>query len=154
MDGKTHRIVGAVAGVGTTIACRHFERRDLRLFEVVGAGFGGVLGGMLPDVLEPATSSYHRQFAHSAAATGGLICAAAKTLGNVRNRLDAKADELYARAQASDNWLERILLYLGSFLLDGLTGFLTGLAGGYVSHVALDSMTPRGIPLLGVLPSC
>jgi len=37
------------------------------------AGLGGVYGGRLPDVLEPATSSWHRSLAHSGAAGGAIV---------------------------------------------------------------------------------
>jgi len=41
--------------------------------EVAGGALGGYVGGLLPDVLEPAISSWHRDVAHSCAAGGGIV---------------------------------------------------------------------------------
>lgn len=150
MNGKTHRVVGAVVGAGSTVAYRYAEQKSLRLGEFIGGGLGGVLGASLPDILEPATSSWHRGPAHSATGSAGLLYVAFKTVGNVRRQLDETADRYYERARSSEDWLEKGFYYLLAFLLDMANGFVTGVVPGYVSHVALDATTPRSVPILGL----
>lgn len=151
MNGPTHRRVGALAGVATNVAFSFAEKKPIRLGHIVGGGFGGAFGGALPDILEPATTgSYHRSFFHGAAPTGGLVYGALKGLGDIRHNLEAAADDLYARAKGSESWVEEILLSIGAFLVDLLAGFLTGIPGGYASHVLLDATTPRSIPIVGL----
>ena len=147
-NARTHQVVGVISGLGVTALCRIREEKNVRLGELLGAGFGGAVGGALPDLIEPATSSYHRQFAHSGVAAGGIVFTALKGLPALRAKLDAKADELYAQATAATHWLGEILLFLGAFLIDALAGFVTGVAGGYLSHILLDATTPRGVPII------
>jgi membrane-bound metal-dependent hydrolase YbcI (DUF457 family) len=153
MNGRVHRVVGAVAGVGTVFACRSQEQKPLRVAEFFGAIGGGVAGGMLPDILEPAVSSYHRRFAHSVAAAGGLVHAARHWVPSLRARLDAAADDYYARAANSQNWLEALIFRVIGFLVDVANGFVTAIAAGYASHVVLDAFTPRSIPIVGATHS-
>ncbi len=44
--------------------------------------------------------------------------------------------------------LTRLLYGLAELFWCMATGFLNGLPAGYVSHLALDAFTPRGLPLL------
>jgi membrane-bound metal-dependent hydrolase YbcI (DUF457 family) len=148
MDGKTHKQVGLLVGLGSVGVYRFAERKMPRLGEIAGAAFGGMLGAGMPDILEPATSSYHRGIAHGVATSAAGVAGAFKVLQDLRPRLDAKADELRARAAASENGLQRLLLALGALLVDFLNGLATGFVPGYVSHVTLDATTPRGIPLI------
>lgn len=44
--------------------------------------------------------------------------------------------------------LSQLFLNMFELFWRFLTGFTSGLAAGYVSHLALDAVTPRSIPLL------
>jgi len=44
--------------------------------------------------------------------------------------------------------ISRLLLSLFELLWRLAAGFANGLAAGYLSHLALDAVTPRSIPLL------
>lgn len=149
MNGRVHKAVGAGVGVASTFVWRAIEHKPLRLAEVAGGAFGGILGASLPDILEPATSSYHRGFAHSATMSSGIVYGAIKGLGEIRTTLDAQADELRAKAEVSCDWLLSLLLHLGAIALEFLSGAITAVVPGYVSHVVLDATTPRGVPIFG-----
>jgi membrane-bound metal-dependent hydrolase YbcI (DUF457 family) len=73
-------------------------------------------GSMIPDVLEPATGSYHRSFFHSFALLFGLGFFTFITLEN-----------------------------LTGFGVGAIIGFL---AVGYLSHLAMDALTPSSLPLI------
>lgn len=149
MNGKIHTGVGALAGLGTLIAWQWFEDKQIGVPELLGGALGGALGGRLPDLLEPARSSFHRRFAHSAVATGSLVEAAHRSLGPVKDRLEIFAGELKGKAANAVDWLDRAILLAAALLLDFLQGFFMGLVGGYVSHVFLDALTPRSVPVIG-----
>lgn len=75
----------------------------------------------LPDLIEPATSSHHRQFFHSAL-FGCLI---------------ASAGVKVYQWQPEEEW-EKLLRHV---LLAG--------CGAYLIHIVADACTPRGLPVLG-----
>lgn len=81
---------------------------------------GGLLGAKLPDILEPAIHSHHRKFFHSLVVAGGLAWAIRKVLSWPR---DSREQRLMRAA-------------------------VLGIAIGYASHLALDAMTPRSLPLI------
>lgn len=69
MNGTAHRWIGATSGA-VHGAARIYKSEEKHTFEtaaplVGAAAAGGLVGGMLPDLLEPATSPNHRGIAHS-----------------------------------------------------------------------------------------
>ena len=66
--------------------------------------------------------------------------------GELRNLAleNRKAKTLTTRPDLQQAWAE-----ICEFVWILMAGFLNGLAAGYVSHLVLDAMTPRGIPLAG-----
>ena len=83
--------------------------------------FGAVyFGGRMPDILEPATNPNHRAFLHSVAI---LL-------------LIAYGIKLLIDWKPQDDWQR-----LGK-------GLLIAAGVGYISHLVMDGMTPRGLPLL------
>ncbi|TGK12929.1 metal-dependent hydrolase [Leptospira stimsonii] len=69
-DKRSHQIVGWLAGL-FKVALEDQNRTDLTANKrlerlIIGAGLGAV-GGMIPDILEPADHPHHRQTAHSLA---------------------------------------------------------------------------------------
>lgn len=81
----------------------------------------GYFGGRIPDLLEPATNPNHRRFFHCV-----LVLL-----------LIAYGIKLLMDWKPKDN-AERIL-----------KGVLIATGIGYLSHLALDGMTPKSLPLLG-----
>jgi len=145
---KTHVIAGLASG--TTVAA--YRARDLEsghfLIEACGGGIGGMLGGIAPDVLEPAIHSWHRSVAHSGVA--GLVGARAVqqcASWQQRCRLEAHQHD-HLRSISQDDWA-RLWHALMAFLWRLLSGLIAGLPAGYISHLILDAASPRGIPIVG-----
>lgn len=77
----------------------------------------------IPDMIEPASHPHHRQFFHSVA-FAGMVCYGMSKICEWSPKTD------------SDKFARFCLLMIG-------TGILT--------HLVMDSLTPRSIPLLGKL---
>lgn len=78
-SGKQHALIGAgVAVAGWFVYCK-IAQRPLELGEVMLAAGVGAVGGLLPDLLEPAIHPNHRQFFHSYVA-GALLVQANRQL--------------------------------------------------------------------------
>ena len=149
---RTHDIGGAVVGLGVGVVKMDRIPADGRWAYVLGGVAGGVLGARLPDLLEPATSSWHRGTCHSLTALAmlGSACAAppevvvrhcgalfAHAEGARGTRLAPGCDP----RTASNHWWKEMLCY---FLL----GAIAGAAAGYLSHLVLDARTPRFLPII------
>lgn len=128
MNGKTHAIG---ADLAMSLAA-YYEAQQLQeqpksvekaCGAAVAAGGLGALCGSLPDLIEPATNPHHRQFFHSVAF--GII-----VFEGLRR--------VY-KWQPNDDWQR---LARGITLIAG---------GAYLVHLAMDSTTPRSLPLLGRL---
>ena len=117
-----------------------------RLLEVIGGGFGGCVGGRLPDVLEPATTPNHRGRAHSCAAAGTLLKLSNSKLRAWQQKCRDWADEFdRKRSTAPLGSVESVLLQVAALACRLFAGFLAGVLGGYVTHLALDACTPSCI---------
>ncbi len=149
MDGKTHRAVGA--GSGFVVALVRSEGQDgwKRFVEGLGGGVGGYLGACAPDVLEPAVHSWHRSGCHSVTAGASVVLGAKRAVGAWEKKCRKMADDFETKRQAPGaNDFHKALYLIIEVLLRMAAGVLSGAATGYVSHLALDAVTPRGIPLI------
>jgi hypothetical protein len=155
---KTHKYVGAGAGIALAAYKAKDEPNVQFVIEMAGGALGGMVGGMTPDWLEPAISSWHRGVCHSAG-VGEAIIYFQNILANLANACRENAAKCRIVPQVEDvhtgQWirieptpLEQAWADIREFLWTLLAGFLNGLAAGYVSHLVLDAMTPRSIPLL------
>jgi len=120
-NGKTHLVVGALVGVALDgmWQCWQMKRNPDRKFdwlEMAGACAAGGIVGILPDILEPATSPNHRGFFHSFAFIAILLWA----FGIFGVKLTLRA-----------------------------TAFCAATMLCYLSHLFLDSLTPRSLPWIG-----
>ena len=145
---RVHTVVGAMTG-GTVAALRARELGGAEfLAEMIGGVIGGGIGGRFPDWLEPASTPNHRGACHGAVA-GGLIA----TVGLARfseYQADCRQRAADATRRAASHlpgcpvrqraeW-EAMAWRFGA-------GLLMGVAVGYLSHLALDATTPKGLPL-------
>jgi membrane-bound metal-dependent hydrolase YbcI (DUF457 family) len=148
MDGRTHRIVGTAAGATTAaIRARNLANPWHVIAETIGGGLAGYGGGACPDVLEPAIHSFHRSTAHSLSLNGALLAVADSLCTRWENGLRLVADNLaHERRQSPERWTQA-LYWIGEVLVRVTAGVLSGFIAGQMSHVALDSCTPRSIPL-------
>ena len=147
---NTHRRVGGALG----LAYAAYHARDLGpqpfAFESLGGLVGGVIGGSVPDVVEPAISSWHRSTAHSWALGGTAVASVQKVeqwalamRPPVRVIPAGLVQRPTVPVASSPQFTWEMAI--GHFL----SGFLRGLLVGYISHLALDAGTKRGLPLLG-----
>lgn len=71
-NAKQHMTYGAAAtSIAWYIYCKVTDKK-IELIDLVFAALAGAAAGLLPDLLEPASSPHHRQFFHSFAAAGLL----------------------------------------------------------------------------------
>ncbi len=120
MKGPARQLAGAVAGIVIS-ACDH-EHKTGHLHHPVAAGTVGALLGTLPDMIEPALGNpHHRQFFHSLTVLG----------------LAGWGMHKIHQWEPEDNF-ERLL-----------RGFLLVGGAAYLSHLALDALTSRSLPLVG-----
>lgn len=131
---RTHRWLGAGAGVVWSIATTQIDDPSDQLWFALGAAGGGALGGMIPDAFEPATSPNHREFFHAIIPSTVTILLAAKSYSRAKFRLLAWASEVpHGSARA---------------IRFALVGSLMAIPAGYVSHLAADFCTKRSLPLV------
>lgn len=143
----THEVVGAASGAAFTLLRVSDAPTPHAFAEVLGGAVGGWVGGLLPDVLEPATTPNHRKLAHSVVVGGALTLA---RLAEWQAACRTEARSCVARA---------LVLAVGSdarhraerdaLVWRFLAGILAGLVAGYASHLLLDAGTAKGLPLLG-----
>ncbi len=143
-DKKIHTAVGATAGVTQMLATQIIDD-NINLPELIGSTVGGLLGGRLPDIIDPPDSPNHRDIGHSILFTIAgiaLVICAVISLKSSCKELQSKADWHIQNGYyiPDDIKMELALKRLA-------IGFLNGLPAGYVSHLALDSRTPAGINL-------
>lgn len=116
-----HYAGGLGAGLVTAFLDQNPAEERLMLSAIVTAS--AVVGSKLPDVLEPAIHSHHRQFFHSLLILGGAVCA-------VQWLWKWRPETTEQRC---------------------LRAVLCGLLVGYCSHLGMDLLTPRGLPVVGSL---
>ncbi|WP_420127129.1 metal-dependent hydrolase [Longimicrobium sp.] len=147
MPGRaTHVKVGTAAGVGMGLFHARDETGFAWLSEVAGAAWGGKVGGLAPDVLEPARSPCHRSSAHSVLALLGVSLASLEAARRYcRTQADACA---VRRADQTLSTVQQAVALLLEFLWRFLAGALGGMQAGYVSHLVLDAATPMSLPLI------
>ena len=122
MNGATHQFAGAVAAL--TITQIDSEDKSTASHHPAAAITIGAFLGRLPDMIEPSLGNpNHRQFSHSVAVLGLLGTGMYK---------------LYHRDPQDE--FEKLLR--GLLLLGG---------AAYLSHLALDALTSKSLPLLGKL---
>jgi membrane-bound metal-dependent hydrolase YbcI (DUF457 family) len=99
----------------------YYRRSGIKveLPDLIIAAAIGFVGGLLPDLLEPASNPNHRKFAHSILVAIGLFV----VIGLIWRSSESISDE------------QR--LALGSMVV------------AYLSHLMMDSTTPKCIPLIG-----
>jgi len=156
-DRKTHVVVGVTAGIGYAAYQAKEQNAPNCLVEIAGGGVGGYLGGLLPDLLEPGISSWHRGTMHSWS-TGASIVSLRDRLMEWEKFCREKAEKCkaipmvpikpFTLVPAPVDPISDLFAKLAEFFWRFLAGLANGLAAGYVSHLTLDAFTPRSLPLL------
>ena len=132
---NVHQIVGGTAGVLLSHywsldseSCNSWEYRT-------GAGLGGIIGGTIPDIIDPPWGPNHRSIGHSVIGnmigTGTLIACA--------DKIDQILMDLTENHEAG-------FYFFGIPFYRFLSGFIKGFIAGQISHLILDLMTPKRLP--------
>jgi len=147
----THMLVGGVGGAAVAGILSCDTPWDQMFPEILGGAFGGLVGGCLPDILDPPDSPNHRAVAHSIAGGVGVGYLLTKPASRI-HELRAAACRVEAQAQAIRLYdsSRALRLDIFAFVLRMAAGFTSGLGAGYLSHLALDSGTPKGLPVIGL----
>lgn len=149
-NAAAHNVLGAGTGA---LAVNHYisplltekEQKEYGPALFVGSVMAGRIGGRIPDLIEPAIHPKHRSVYHSIAAG----CLAALGLGLTikavtelpRLQPDRKTSHHQKTPKATGNsGLSLEHLALTTVLIAALVGLL--------SHLAADSGTPDGLPLV------
>lgn len=121
-NGKAHSIAGTVAGLAVPLLDKGTIKDNPELL-VAGPVVGNFFS-KLPDIIEPAFKNpNHRQFFHS-------IAVLAAVGYGVKKAYEWQPEDKFEKV------IRSILLCAGA---------------GYLSHLALDAITPRSLPLVGKL---
>ncbi len=148
-DRRTHRVLGAGASVGVAVIQWGEFPEIGKLLYGLSACAGGLVGGVLPDVLEPALHSHHRDVFHSLFAGGGIVAVGSQSAKTFGTELRAEAARLRSlRLAQPQEDPKRLVLSLRECLIYTVLGFSLGLTVGYTTHVVADMATPRGVPLV------
>ncbi|MCK5133848.1 MAG: metal-dependent hydrolase [Candidatus Sabulitectum sp.] len=139
---KTHISVGIASGASLSLA-KQISLKEFSHLELLCSVFGGFLGGVLPDVIDPPTSPNHRALGHSPIIPILLAGAALYIRLRLQNNQDTRMRAAnHSNVVGYDCWEETVN---SPYLNKAITGFFTGLCSGHASHLALDSKTPAGI---------
>ena len=143
----THRPFGMAVGGGYALWGAQNESWEYRAVEAAGGVIGGWLGAALPDWIDPPLRPDHRHVGHGAANVIGAVWMSADAMLNLQRRLRRRANRLAQQRPFLENDLARFLSWLEECVLRFLAGLLNGLVAGYLSHLFLDALTARGIPV-------
>ena len=145
---KVHKTTGGLVGGAAALVCAQNQPPLLALVEVLGGYLAGQSAGTWPDVVEPGLSSHHRDVFHALAPTAfGATLAFQQTI-SIQSSLRTQAQLCFQHAASIDNGPQQFLNVTVGVVLQMLAGAVPAIPAGYLSHVALDAATPRGIPLL------
>jgi len=146
---EMHTSIGTVVGALTAAARTPAEASGVPIPELGGGAIGGYWGSRFPDLIEPASSPWHRDVAHSAI-MGGILASSFGQLG--RWEIHCRRQAAHHREQGLHPGAEpqsTIWHTLAEWFWRLLAGLAAGLLSGYISHLVLDGFTRQGLPLLG-----
>lgn len=147
---QTHLDIAISAGLVLALFAAKGDTLSALLAEAAGVVGSSALGGLLPDAIEPGTSSWHRKSFHSVAALAGtssLTVNPPEGLTAWRDAMRQRARALRAqREQLPVGHPQRTDLWLAEMACRFVAGATTGLPAGYASHLLKDAESPRGLP--------
>lgn len=148
-NGSTHKVAGTLAGSGIAFLLSSGQPAGDRIAECAGGALGGCLFGRVPDIFDPPDSPNHRSIAHGVAPCTTLMGAYASQLESIQSFFRSRADRQEALARQARTSVAELWHYFLELLFRLLAGAAAGVLGGYGSHLALDGLTPRSLPLVG-----
>jgi hypothetical protein len=147
-DGKTHALVGVLAGAGTAAIAARREDPFRIILEALGGAGGGWVGAKVPDWLDPPLHPGHRSVGHGVIPSTGLYTLYMEAIPRAQAWLRAQAQRQAGLARTSDPHFEQLWHTLLSILCTLAAGAIAGVLAGHFSHLVLDAATPMSLPLL------
>jgi len=121
MNGPTHKTIGALSCIATLAVINDDPEKQSIAHDPFVVSILGVIGGALPDKIEPASiGPHHRQFFHSLVTLGAVGYGVYKAY----------------KWEPETEWEK--FLRIGAIML----------GVGYASHLIADSTTPKGLPVI------
>lgn len=145
---KEHKTAASIVGGVTALAFATEQPPLQMLAEVAGGVFMGGHAGTWADQIEPGISSYHRQEAHALVPSLFGAQLVFQNVASFQGSLRQAATGCFEIAQSTTNPFQAVINLLVGFGLHFVAGAAPAIATGYLSHVALDACTPRGVPLI------
>jgi hypothetical protein len=145
---SVHIAVSTPAGVLYAAHKSQFQSDLSRFVEGCGGLIGELIGGLLPDSIDPPTWPGHRSVGDGLCPVviGAVVWQ--QRLDNVQADLRRAADGHHGQAAQCHDPMLAVWHSLMETACRLLAGFLAGFFAGYLSHVALDFATPRCLPLV------
>lgn len=147
-DNGIHTFVGAGAGLFTALYRARTQEPLHQLAEGVGGGLAGCLGGKLPDIIEPPTSSWHRGPFHSVAALGLLSSSFPRLEAWEQWCRENAEHHRNVRMAPNVDPFSQFLHFLAEAVWRILAGIPAGFVAAYISHLLMDGVSARSIPLI------
>jgi membrane-bound metal-dependent hydrolase YbcI (DUF457 family) len=72
-NAKTHILIAGAAGVAAYAVYCRYQGREFKLVDALGSAAIAVVGGIAPDVVEPALHPNHRSLFHSVTGGAALV---------------------------------------------------------------------------------
>jgi hypothetical protein len=143
-----HIAVSTPTGACFSFYNSQYQNHFVRFEEACGGFVGGVVGGSLPDFIDPPTWPGHRSVGHGLipVAMAGVVWQ--QRLDAAQNHLRRSADAYHWQAAQCQDPIPNVWYSLMETACRLLAGFLAGIFAGYLSHVALDFATPGCLPLV------
>ncbi len=146
---RVHTMAGGVAGATYAAVRSRTESPAHQLLESIGGVVGGIFGGRLPDVFDPPMNPWHRSLGHAVVPTAIAGRFIYDSLDETQRWLRAKATEFDQRARYARTESERLWCVSVAAACRLVSGIIAGFLAGYGSHLLLDALTPRSVPVFG-----
>ncbi len=134
---NTHLTVGVMVGAGAALCTLVSIPEDDRSgWILIGGALGGAVGAAMPDVIDLPTGPNHRAIGHSISVNGVVALPAIELAGSLFDLCMSRAKDAKGRGDE----LTEVLWQMAA-------GAVWGMLAGQLSHLVLDSMTPRSLPI-------
>ena len=145
---RTHKVVGGAVGATVALAYAQNQPPLLAMAETLGGLLAGQHAGTWADITEPAISSHHRDFCHALAPTAYGATLVFRSADTMQASLRSQAQVYFQQAASTNDGLQQFVNIAAGLLLHVIAGAVPAVPASYVSHIVLDAVTPRGVPLL------
>jgi hypothetical protein len=147
---KEHQEFGGF--VGATTSCGFAVAANLPPLLVFAESLGGYVAGKSAgtwaDCMDLPTSSHHRDTAHALLPVAAGSKYLFDQVPSMQASLRSSAQLCFQNANMSTNGLEQFINVALGLVLHVAAGAVPAIPASYISHIALDAATPRGVPLL------